>query len=338
MREFKVNNFLTLRFEEGKTVIYVDNKPFDQCKYLFLNIPREHLNELDDIDSIDEAAEKLSRLLEGTDNNLERIVDIDSETEFWAHCSNIQAWYENDYDTRLLHSNLSFPLLKKLTEVGDPLARKVFKEEIALRLESGYPSVIIFLIVERYIDYLEREDLLLILLNEKDASTILKIEKALSVKLIAEYGNFDSRDPDANAFLFLDRKVFGLQLIDLSINSIFKHIVELEHIHFLILGGCNLIKLPRCIEKLKNITYLDLGDNKLRSIPKQIKKLMNLQEVYLGGNNIINLQNIVEITKNLENLDFLSLQGNKIKILPDNLEQIKLDILKKTNRNIKIDF
>lgn len=35
-------------------------------------------------------------------------------------------------------STASFPLLKKLTEAGDPFARKVFKEEIAQRLESGF--------------------------------------------------------------------------------------------------------------------------------------------------------------------------------------------------------
>ncbi len=37
---------------------------------------------------------------------------------------------------------ISFPLLKKLTEVGDPLVIKVFKEEIAQKLESGYLSVV----------------------------------------------------------------------------------------------------------------------------------------------------------------------------------------------------
>ena len=328
MREFIVNKSLTLKLEEGKTVLYVNSKPFIQCKYLLLQIPQVHVNDLNSIDSIDEASEKLSHILESYDD-FESIVTINPETQFWAHCSNLQAWYENEYDTRLLHSNLAFPLLKNLTEVGDPLAKKVFKEEVALRLESGYPPVIIFLIAKKYIDFLDRETFLLSVLNEKDAFTILEIEKSLGIKLNAEYGDFDSRDPDTNAFLFLDRKVLGLQLIDLNINLVFKHIVELEHIYVLILGGCNLTKLPCSIEKLKNLTYFDLGDNKLKSIPREIKKLPDLQEVYLGANNISDIQNIVEITENLEHLDRLSLRGNKIKILPD-LEQI--------NRNIKIDF
>ena len=78
--------------------------------------------------------------------------EIDPETEFWGHCSNLQSWYKHDYDTRLLHSNLSFPLLKRLTKVGDPLANKVFKEEIAKRLASGYGTVIDYLTEEGYLD------------------------------------------------------------------------------------------------------------------------------------------------------------------------------------------
>ncbi len=34
--------------------------------------------------------------------------------EFFAHCSNLEAWINNDYNPHLLHSNLSVPLLKEL--------------------------------------------------------------------------------------------------------------------------------------------------------------------------------------------------------------------------------
>ncbi len=29
--------------------------------------------------------------------------EISEEEEFRGHCSNLQAWYENDYDTRLFY-------------------------------------------------------------------------------------------------------------------------------------------------------------------------------------------------------------------------------------------
>ena len=47
--------------------------------------------------------------------------------------------------------NISFPLLRELSRAGDPAARRVFKEEIALRLESGYPSVVQYLLNQGYI-------------------------------------------------------------------------------------------------------------------------------------------------------------------------------------------
>jgi len=72
---------------------------------------------------------------------------------------NLQVWNENNYDTRLLHSNLSFPLLKKLSEVGDPIAKRVFKEEIALRIRSKSQNVINFLLEERYLDGFNKEEL-----------------------------------------------------------------------------------------------------------------------------------------------------------------------------------
>ncbi len=37
--KFKVNKYITLRLENSKTVIYVRGKKFQQCKYLFLDIP-----------------------------------------------------------------------------------------------------------------------------------------------------------------------------------------------------------------------------------------------------------------------------------------------------------
>jgi len=85
---------------------------------------------------------------------LDQTHDIKPEQEFWGHCSNIQSWVEHGYDTRILKSNLSFPLLRELTQAGDPLARKVFRDEIALRLESGYPSVVQYLLNQGYIKYL----------------------------------------------------------------------------------------------------------------------------------------------------------------------------------------
>ncbi|MFX1457733.1 MAG: hypothetical protein ACFFDB_20385 [Promethearchaeota archaeon] len=158
--EFVINKYLSLRLEYGNTNIYVGRKLFKQCKYLLLDIPLKDTKNYSKIDSIDEAFEKLDRSLE---RGKPRKYHITPDIEFWGHCSNLQTWYENNYDTRILHSNLAFPLLMALAKTGDPLAKKVFKEEITLRLISGYPSVIRYLINENYLKYFNKEELDLLL-------------------------------------------------------------------------------------------------------------------------------------------------------------------------------
>lgn len=104
MKKFRINNFLTLKLEKGKTNIYVNDERFAHCKSLNLNIYI----------------------------NVE--YGVTPETEFWGHCSSLQAWYEHDYDMllirdydiELIHSNF-FWLLKKLVEIGDPIANKAIK-------------------------------------------------------------------------------------------------------------------------------------------------------------------------------------------------------------------
>jgi len=153
--EFKINPYLELRLENAKSNIYVGERLFNQCKYLLLDFPITNTKKYDKIESIDEAAEKLDSSMERGSHKYY----ISPETEFWGHCLNLQAWFENNYDTRILHRNLAFPLLRALVEVGDPLAKKVFKEEIALRLESGYPSVVQHLINQDYLKYLNKEEI-----------------------------------------------------------------------------------------------------------------------------------------------------------------------------------
>ena len=38
MKEFKINEFLSLKLEEGKTNIYIAEEPFDIPKFLMFNI------------------------------------------------------------------------------------------------------------------------------------------------------------------------------------------------------------------------------------------------------------------------------------------------------------
>ena len=75
--EFKINEHLELRLENGKTNIYVGGELFNSCKYLLLKMPSDNFNDLEDIDSIDEAAENLDRSMERENKHY-----ISPETEF----------------------------------------------------------------------------------------------------------------------------------------------------------------------------------------------------------------------------------------------------------------
>ena len=163
-REYQINDYLTLKLENKATTIYVDGKQFLQCKFLLLNIPIDKVSDFDEIESIDEAAERLNHDLE-----YQNKIRINPETEFWAHCSNLQVWVEYDYDSRLLHSNLAFPLLKAITDAGDSMAKEEFKREIKIRIESFNPATQQHLIENGYLNYFnkgERDELFKLILDE----------------------------------------------------------------------------------------------------------------------------------------------------------------------------
>ncbi|MHA1234036.1 MAG: tetratricopeptide repeat protein, partial [Promethearchaeota archaeon] len=189
MIEFRIDEHITLRLEHNQTVIYIDNKRFDQCKRILFTNPQNNKNQ-ETIDSIDEAIEILR-----PDPHIEhrsQDFSITQEMEFWAHCSNLQAWIENDYDTRLLHSNLAFPLLKKLVQVGDMKAFSVFKEEIARRFLSGFPPVVQFLLNQGYLDYLNEEETEFLLdefekILDNPNSSIHEIKRSTILTNLADY-------------------------------------------------------------------------------------------------------------------------------------------------------
>jgi tetratricopeptide (TPR) repeat protein len=125
--------------DNGFTRVYIDGKRFIQCMRLVLSIPLGQ--EPTGASSIDEAKEKYGTILEGRGQEPPvQHINIDPVTEFQGHCSNLQAWVENDYDPRLIHSNIAFPLLKALAKVGDAKAKRVLDSELSERISNGSPG------------------------------------------------------------------------------------------------------------------------------------------------------------------------------------------------------
>ena len=152
-RTFKINDYLILRLENSKTVIYIKEKKFRQCMYLLVNVPLNHMTSIEDLKSIDESEIIMDSSRSGVQIS-EQEPTISPEVEFWGHCSLLQVWYENGYNTGLIPSKLAFPLLRALVDAGDPRAQRVFADEIARRFDSGYPPVMLYLIENDYLSYL----------------------------------------------------------------------------------------------------------------------------------------------------------------------------------------
>ena len=88
-KEFTVNEFLTLKLVGEDTIIYVNGESFMLCKRLLINIPTDRIRDTYELDSIDEAAEKLGWDGDSQININGIEYNLSPETEFWGHCSNL---------------------------------------------------------------------------------------------------------------------------------------------------------------------------------------------------------------------------------------------------------
>lgn len=351
MREFKVNEYITLKLESGKTNIYIKGELFRQCKYLLLEIPINEVTSFDEIESIDEASERLGHSLE---NEFSQSEIMPPEVEFWGHCSNLQVWSENQYNSSLIHSNLAFPLLKKLVEIGDPLAIKIFKEEIARRLKSGSNSVISFLNEEGYIDCLTREEFWNVFNN--DGEILQEIEQTIRKYLLIDGNpvykkelnkieNFKlvsqiNSDSGYMQFTYEKGKITGIAIYGseewvaeenhdyfysdigfLEMEKLPDSIGKLDALKELTLRNINLKKLPRTILSLKNLKALSLAGNPNLIIPNFLWELKSLEVLDLSENG---LELIPELIENLENLRELNVYQNYMKSFPqDSIDHLK---------------
>jgi len=212
MKEFKVSEYITLKLEYGKTVIYVNGELFKQCKFLLLNIPIDEVSSFDEIKSIDEASEKIIRLSEHRKG-------IDSKTEFWGHCSNIQVWVENSYNTCLLHRTIAFPLLKKLTELGEPNANKIFKEEIVKRFLSKHLNTVVYLVRQNYLRFLNQEELDFLFENF-DFSSLIEVHIERNFEILKKLLDLTSIESRRQILNNLSSNEYFIQLEKNIINTI----------------------------------------------------------------------------------------------------------------------
>ena len=310
-KELIINDRLSLKLENNKTNIYVKGEIFLQCKFLLINIPSEEKKLYADIDSINDAAEMLDSSLVGTEG-IGCNKYLSAEEEFWAHCSNIQVWYEHDYNTKLLHSNLAFPLLKKLGEVGDLLAKEMFKEEIAKRFLIGNSKIQDFLLEEGYLEVLSKSELMS-LINSSDIITELEMIIGTPMRINTKYY------PHPYGFVVENGEIKWLSLDNCGLKKIPDIIRELTSLEGLILTRNSLVILPEWIGDFNQLECLNISNNMLKKLPESIGSLQNLKRLELYNNK---LREIPDSIGDLIHLEVFFIHSNMIEKLPSSIGKL----------------
>jgi len=138
----KVNDYLTISSESNVISLYIKGERFQEFDYSFINkIIKASKNQLEKTNTQDKYVNAKYK--------------ADSKNAYFTNFANIlKIWSRNNYDTNLLRYNVSFPLLRRLVEVGDSHAKKVFIDEILKNLWVGDPVVIKYIINKNYDEFL----------------------------------------------------------------------------------------------------------------------------------------------------------------------------------------
>lgn len=141
--KIELNDYIAIGLEYNKILIYIQEERFQELEYSFLNkILNACKVQLEEVKKQVKIVENLHKL------------ELDNEN-FIKFLIILKLWIKNNYDTEILVYDFSFPLLKKLVEVGDPLAKKVFINEILKNLWGADPLVVRYLINEKYDHYVD---------------------------------------------------------------------------------------------------------------------------------------------------------------------------------------
>ncbi len=253
-KEFVVNEIISLKLEEGKTNIYLKGELFRQCKYLILSIPIERIEDFKDIKSIEDTVEKLKST--ERDERVDLKYDISPEEEFFGHCSNIQVWAENGYDSRILHYSLSFSLLQGLAEY-DSDAKSILKEEVAKRLESGAESVINYIRESNLDKLLSYEVLVDILVHPEDAEILKEVESKMGTR-----------------FFYSELIDSGFFLNNYEYNPVNIFDLKNKRINYLGFKGRYIRKIPDAVCKFKYLESIGFYDfEKITYFPESLRCL-----------------------------------------------------------------
>ena len=242
-----------------------------------------------------------------------------------------------------MHSNLAFPLLKKLSEVGDPVARQRFKEEIIRRFTSGNENVQIFLYAEKYLSYLDEDMFLENVLNAEEANSMieLKLKSRLRYKFVI---NFNDDEVRKRIFLeplyysikngHIDELEIDLYQFNFSLPDLLLRFSKLRSLT--IFSKSHLEKILEFNIELKTINTLTIKVEGNIKIPNLFQNFPNVSDLFINGDDIARFEEIPESIGQLEHLEWLEINFIPLKKIPNSFKKLKnLEWLTLNNANLE---
>ncbi|TFF98910.1 MAG: hypothetical protein EU541_06335 [Promethearchaeota archaeon] len=297
-KRIALNQYLTLKLENEKIMLYVKGRKFKQLKNLKSLISFKEIS----------PSKKKETL---TEKDLKS-----AEKRFSMNINKYKRWIKEDYNPTLLKGFTGFIILEKLYEIGDPTAKKVFTKEICSAFKTNDSPIINDLKRGGYLNYLNQDQLKELLI---DKYNIKKKELDLSGFGLNEIPQF--------VFELKDIKILNLESNFLE--NLSGAIEELNNLQILNLNYNNLKTLPESIGNLNSLEQLLLLNNKLEMLPETISNLESLKILDMGPNphpRIYGTNRLNKIPKSIGNLTSiisLDFEDNELDFLPDSIGKLK---------------
>lgn len=126
MKECKINEYLSVKSEDGKWDIYIDQEKVPENEYNLIYIDIEKNLESNGYFAFDYIP----------------LIEDYNVIDYKGVCHILRMWYQNYYSSLLIFHEAAFPLLEKLYLARDPRAMEVFEDCICSRFNMGEASVV----------------------------------------------------------------------------------------------------------------------------------------------------------------------------------------------------
>ena len=224
--------------------------------------------------------------------------------------------------------------MKRLTEVGDPLAKKRFKDEIAIRYGSGHPTVRTYLAHEGYLKFLNQEELECLIDDQN-----IPIFRGLANDLRRNFENYGGERLKAWIIRSVQRVVqnFGMHNLPYMISKILKEIPQNyrnQLVKIVYEKYCTNREFPKIRYLNTFIQYFEDKEFEYVKYNDKIIAIIDGTSLDLSSQNIVKISEIAGLDKFNSNIEDLDLNNNQIKEITGLEKFVNLKILKIANNQI----